>query len=157
MNLLNKALVKMFMLAGCRSRICGRDRQVFILKKCVVKIPVMSNGWFEFVRGYYSNLKEMDSIRGYEGNFPEHLPEILGSYLFGLVVVYKKYREIMDGKDDNETGDFAEYTRFLGKLDDIRRNEKNSEKYIWTQDTKIFNFGWDKYGRVVVIDLGTPY
>lgn len=150
MNLITKLTCWVFSKFGPEERAEGRDRQVFIFKNKVIKVPQMTD-WFSFIRGYYSNLKELDSIQDYTGNFKEHLPVILGSYCFGLIVVYVRYKEVGLVNSEDETA------RYKERLVRIRHEEKPSETYIWFNDPKIFNYGWDKFGRLIVIDIGTSY
>lgn len=126
----------------------GRDRSVYVYKNHVVKIPVMDS-WFEFVRGLYSNLKELDNVKNYKGKFPESMPELLGSWFFGLIVVYRKYEEVIDEKDHRR--------RFWHHFERYRSFDDHQHSYLWDEDIKVENFGWNKYGQLVKLDLGTNY
>ena len=129
---------------GCEERVLGRDRQVFVFRRFVVKVPIMEN-WLSFIRGLYSNLREMETVRTYTGLFPEQVMKIKWSGLFGLILVVKRYQEVKDEREHRR--------RFYKHLERVY-NKDHEWKFVWDEDTKVFNYGWDKYGRLVKIDLG---
>lgn len=126
----------------------GRDRIVAVYAKHVVKYPVMNN-WFEFVRGVYSNLKEIDNVRNYAGYYEESIPELMSVWFFGLVIVQRRYIEVKDVP--------LERMRLHTKLNEMWKYESPAYQYIWEQDIKPSNFGWDKHGQLVKFDLGAAY
>ena len=44
--------------------------------------------------------------------------------------------------------------RFFGHLERLYGNDIPCWNFVWDEDNKVFNYGWDKYGRLVKIDLG---
>lgn len=146
MNIITSVIVKAFSLFNCKERVCGRDRQVFIFDKHVVKVPV-TNSWLEFIRGYYSNLRELDVVSKYTGRFPDHVMGIKASYCFGLFVVVEKYVEV---PQENE-----HIVRMRKRLVILQDQDDMDNQFVWMTDNKVFNFGWNKYGQLVKLDLGT--
>ena len=134
-------------LFGCEEKVSGRDRQVFVFKYFVIKLP-RTESWLSFVRGLCSNLKEIETVRSYSGLFPEQVMEIKWSGLFGMILVVKRYQEVKDEKEHRR--------RFYKHLERVY-NKDHEWKFVWDEDTKVFNYGWDKYGRLVKLDLGVNY
>lgn len=62
-------------LFGCEEKVSGRDRQVFVFKDFVIKLP-RTESWLSFVRGLCSNLKEIETVTNYDGLFPDQIMEI---------------------------------------------------------------------------------
>lgn len=135
-------------LFGCQERVCGRDRQVFIFKDIVIKLPVVDS-WIAFVRGLASNLKEHETISTYKGKFPDHIPEIKWMGLGGLILVMKRYQEVHDTSVHRQ--------RFYKHLERRRGWDNHEWNFVWDGDNKVFNYAWDKYGRLIKIDLGIYY
>ena len=135
-------------LFGCQERVCGRDRQVFIFKDIVIKLPVLDS-WIAFVRGLASNLKEHETISMYKGKFPDHVPEIKWMGFGGLVLVMERYHEVLDNPTHRR--------RFYQHLERVRERDLSEWNFVWDGDNKVFNYAWDKYGRLVKIDLGIYY
>lgn len=134
-------------LFGCEEKVSGRDRQVFVFKDFVIKLP-RTESWLSFVRGLCSNLKEIETVRSYSGLFPEQVMEIKWSGLFGIILVAKRYQEVKDETEHRR--------RFYKHLERVY-NKDQEWKFVWDEDTKVFNYGWDKYGRLVKLDLGINY
>lgn len=134
-------------LLGCEEKVSGRDRQVFVFKDFVIKLP-RTESWLPFVRGLCSNLKEIETVRSYGGLFPEQVMEIKWSGLFGIILVAKRYQEVKDEREHRR--------RFYKHLERVY-NKDQEWKFVWDEDTKVFNYGWDKYGRLVKLDLGINY
>ncbi|WNV45996.1 hypothetical protein [Aeromonas phage AerS_266] len=135
-------LMKLF---GVKECMYGRDRQVFIFNDFVIKIP-RTTSWKDFKRGLKSNRQEINVVKEYKGLFPEALPVILGHWCFGIFVVMMKYTEVKDSYDD--------YHRYAKRLTLLQDKEDPKYVDIWFLDNKVFNYGWDKYGRLVKIDIG---
>ena len=135
----------MMRLFGCEERVEGRDRQVFVFKNFVIKLPRTEN-WLSFIRGLCSNLKEIETIKEYKGKYPEHVMKIKWSGFFGLFLVVTRYQEVKDEVNHRQ--------RFFGHLERLYGNDIPCWNFVWDEDNKVFNYGWDKYGRLVKIDLG---
>ena len=135
-------------LFGCEENVSGRDRQVFVFKDFVIKLP-RTESWLSFVRGLCSNLKEIETVRSYSGLFPEQVMEIKWSGLFGIILVAKRYQEVK-----NTT---VHRRRFFYHLRRLHGMDLYKWNFIWEDDVKVFNYGWDKYGRLVKLDLGINY
>ena len=133
-------------LLGVQEIVAGRDRKVLVFKDVVIKLP-QSGSLINFVRGWYSNLKEAETIRDYTGVFREHVPVVRSTWFFGMVVVMDKYQEV---KSEQEHSD-----RFHLHLKRLQDGEHPNDFFIWQGDNKVFNYGWNKYGQLVKFDLGT--
>lgn len=148
MNILTKMVVNVFGLFNPSERVCGRDRQVFIFRNCVIKVPVTTS-WFDFIRGYYSNLRELDVITKYTGKFPDNVAVVKASYCAGLFIVMEKYVEVVHT--------FEHEKRMRKQLCVLQDQEDEDNRFVWLTDNKVFNFGWNKYGQLVKLDLGAYY
>lgn len=135
-------------LFGCEEKVSGRDRQVFVFKDFVIKLP-RTESWLSFVRGLCSNLKEIETVTNYDGLFPDQIMEIKWSGFFGIVLVVKRYQEVRDVSEHR--------CRFFNRLERIYSADTSDWKFIWDEDNKVFNYGWDKYGRLVKLDIGVYY
>jgi hypothetical protein len=133
-------------LLGVQEVVAGRDRKVLVFKDVVIKLP-QSGSLINFVRGWYSNLKEVETIQDYTGVFREHIPVIRSTWFFGIIVVMEKYHEV---KPDQEHSD-----RFKLHLKRLQEQEHPNDFFIWQGDNKVFNYGWNKHGQLVKFDLGT--
>lgn len=148
MNWLERLISKVFEWFGAIERTMGRDRQVFVFKDKVIKIPHLKC-WYDVIRGWNSNLKEVDTITRYDGYHDDHLPEIIHSLFGGLIIVMKRYQEVKE--------DPVHIARFRERLERLKELETPNFVFVWGGDNKSFNYGWDKYGRLVKFDLGTFY
>lgn len=138
----NFIMIKLF---NCKEKVSGRDRQVFVFKNKVIKLP-RTESWKDFKRGLKSNREELNTIKNYKGNYPESIPVVISTWFFGICIVMEKYTEVKDTH--------REYLRYAKRLTILQDQEDIRYVDIWFIDNKVFNYGWDKYGRLVKLDMG---
>jgi hypothetical protein len=115
----------------------GAMREVFLVGRWAVKLPKITRGWRQFLRGLLSNMEEREfSAKGY----PEFCPVVL-SLPGGWLVVMRRTKPLTD--------------EFLATFDMLG--------FLMPEDGRLFPEVEPKGdslgmldGRVVIIDYGSP-
>ena len=112
----------------------GVSREVFLLGKYAIKLPIIRYGYRKFLQGLLANLQEVEISS--LGKYPEICP-VLWHLPGGFLLVMPRVRVMTDEEFDN-----FHYTEFVFQDD-----------YTIPAEPKSDSFGWLD-GKVVAIDYG---
>lgn len=101
----------------------GVTRTVFILKSIVIKIPNVTHGWRNFLKGITGNIDERDTWRWNSGKYEQGHSHLLCPIVWaswgGWIVVMKKAKTLTQEEWDNMPYYTDEHTKYFPGDDTI--------------------------------------